>query len=272
MNEIEIDPYEEKPAVISDISNFDFSQREISITADVKNINLLANVKIEKLWLFCAKEKDIDRIFKIIQPEYVNLYQLLAKDLTCLEQLKCKTLVLDWNTKALKLWNLKKNDNLRKLSVRDFSKISNINEIQNAKELVSLSLEGGMWKPLKIDSLNPLIHLKKLKWLRLMQIKVADESLEPISSLNNLKKLEISNQFPTKEYANLTVKLPKTECSMFQPYQEVEIKDEYGNLVYDRMIIGKRKPFLLSKKDQTRIEKYEKEFEKLKNNYVQHRA
>jgi hypothetical protein len=271
MNEIEINPYAVKPAVISDISNFDFSKNEISITADAKNLNLLQNIRIDKLWLFSAKEKDIDRIFKIIQPEYVNLYQILAKDLTCLEQLKCKTLVLDWNTKALKLWNLKKNDNLRKLSVRDFSKISNINEIQNAKKLLSLSLEGEL-KDLKIDSLSPLIHLKKLQYLRLMQIKVADESLEPISGLNNLKKLEISNQFPTKEYANLTVKLPKTECSMFQPYQEVEIKDEYGNLVYDRMIIGKRKPFLLSKKDQTRIEKYEKEFEKLKNNYVQQRV
>ena len=265
MSEIEIDPYEEKPAVISDISNFDFSKKEISITADAKNINLLANVKIDKLWLFSAKEKDIDRIFKIIQPEYVNLYQLLAKDLTCLEQLKCKTLIVDWNTKALKLWNLKKNSNLRQLSIRDFSKISNINEIQNAMELVSLSLEGGMWKPLKIESLSPIIHLKKLQYLRLMQIKVADESLEPISNLNNLKTLEISNQFPTKEYAYLSVKLPETECTMFQPYHKVKINGQDGKLVYDTMITGKRKPFLLSTKDNERIKKYTAQFEKLKN-------
>ena len=120
MSEIEIDPYETKPAVISDISDFDLSIKEISITADAKNINLLENVGIQKLWLFGAKEKDIDRIFKIIQPEYVNLYQILAKDLTCLEQLNCKTLIADWNTKALKLWNFERNKNLRKLSIRDF--------------------------------------------------------------------------------------------------------------------------------------------------------
>ena len=269
MTEIEIDPYETKPAVISDISEFDFSKNEISITADAKNINLLENAKIDKLWLFGAKEKDIDRVFKIIQPEYVNLYQLLAKDLTCLEQLKCKTLLADWNTKALKLWDLKRNGDLRKLSIRDFSKISNIDEIQVAKNLVSLSLEGGMWKPLKIDSLKPIIHLEKLEYLRIMQIKVADESLKPIAELNNLKTLEISNQFPTKEYANLAVKLSKTDCSMFQPFHKVEIEGEDGKLIYDTMIIGKRKPFLLSTKDGERIKKYETEFEKLKKQYIE---
>jgi len=269
MTEIEIDPYETKPAVISDLSHFDLSENEISITADAKNINLLEGAKIDKLWLFGAKEKDIDRVFRIIQPEYVNLYQLLAKDLTCLEQLRCKTLFADWNTKSLKLWDLKRNKNLRKLSIRDFSKISNIAEIQSAENLVSLSLEGGMWKPLRIDSLKPLINLKKLQYLRLMQIKVADESLEPIAELNNLKTLEISNQFPTKEYANLAVKLSKTDCSMFQPFHKVEIKGEDGKLIYDTMIIGKRKPFLLSTKDSERIRKYENQFEKLKKKYLE---
>ena len=111
--------------------------------------------------------------------------------------------------------------------------------------------------------------MTQLEYLRLTNIKVADESLEPISHLRNLKKLEVSNQFPTKEYAYLSVKLTETECSMFRPSHEVEIKDANGKLVYDRMIIGKRKPFLLSTKDQNRIEKYEKEFEKLISNGAQ---
>ena len=213
------------------------------------------------------KEKDIEQIFSLHQPKYVSLYQFLAKDLSCLENLnKCETLITEWNTKATELWNVKSNRNLKKLAVRDYSKISDLSKLAEATQIKSLSLDGGIDKKLKVDSLKPLSKLTQLEYLRLTNIKVANESLVPLSNLRNLKILELSNQFPTKEYASLSVKLVKTECSMFRPYHEVEIEDENGNLVYDRMIIGKRKPFLLSTKDQTRIEKYEKEFEKLKSN------
>ena len=272
MNDITIDRFENKPDFVSDLANFDNSKTELHIRADVKNRKLLNELNIEKLWLIGAKEKDIEQIFSIHQPKYVSLYQFLAKDLSCLEQLdKCESLITEWNTKATELWNFQSNQNLRKLAIRDYSKISDLSALEKATKIKSLSLDGGIDKKLKVDSLKPLSKLLELEYLRLTNIKVGDESLEPIANLRNLKTLELSNQFPTKEYANLAVKLTKTKCSMFQPYHEIEIKDENGNLVYDRMIIGKRKPFLLSTKDQTRIEKYEKEFEKLKNNYAQQR-
>ena len=272
MSNITIDRFENKPEFISDLTDFDNSKTELHIRADVKNRKLLNELNIEKLWLIGAKEKDIEQIFSIQQPKYVSLYQFLAKNLSCLENLnKCETLITEWNTKATELWNLKSNPNLRKLAIRDYSKISDLSALEKATQIKSLSLDGGMDKKIKVENLKPLSKLSQLEYLRLTNIKVADESLEPISYLTNLKILELSNQFPTKEYANLAVKLTKTECSMFQAYHKVGIKDENGNLVYDRMIIGKRKPFLLSTKDQNRIKKYEKEFEKLKNNYAQHR-
>ena len=265
MNDITIERFENKPEFTSDLADFDNSKTELHIRADVKNRKLLNELNIEKLWLIGAKEKDIEQIFSLHQPKYVSLYQFLAKDLSCLESLtECETLITEWNTKATELWNIKANPNLKKLAIRDYSKISQLSALESATQIKSLSLDGGIDKKLKIDSLKALSKLKQLEYLRLTNIKVADESLEPIIHLSNLKILELSNQFPTKEYANLSVKLTETECSMFRPYHEVEIKDENGNLVYDRMIIGKRKPFLLSKKDSTRIEKYEREFEKYK--------
>ena len=272
MNEIIIERFENKPEFTSDLADFDNSKTELYIRADVKNRKLLSELNIEKLWLIGAKEKDIEQIFSLHQPKYVSLYQFLAKDLSCLESLnKCETLITEWNTKATELWNFQSNPNLRKLAIRDYSKISDLSALEKATQIKSLSLDGGMDKKLKVGNLKPLSKLSQLEFLRLTNIKVADESLEPISNLTDLKILELSNQFPTKQYANLAVKLTKTECSMFQAYQEVEIKDENGNLVYDRMIVGKRKPFLLSVKDQNRIDKYEKEFENLKNNYAQQR-
>ncbi len=56
MKDTVIDPYQIKPAIITDLSEFDTSQNEISIRANAKNIDLLENFKIDKLWLFAAKE------------------------------------------------------------------------------------------------------------------------------------------------------------------------------------------------------------------------
>ncbi|WP_289061180.1 hypothetical protein [uncultured Zobellia sp.] len=257
MNEISIDRFEKKPEFTSDLADFDNSKTELHIRADVKNRKLLKELNIENLWLIGAKEKDIEEIFLLQQPKYVNLYQFLAKDLSCLEALeKCETLVTEWNTKATELWNIKSNPNLNKLAIRDYSKISDLSALGKATQIKSLSLDGGINKKLKVDTLNPLSGLTKLEYLRLSNIKVADESLEPIGELKGLKLLELSNQFPTKEYANLAVKLTNTECLKFKAHNEVRLKDENGNLVYDTMITGKRKPFLLSTKDSLRIEKY----------------
>ncbi|QTD36367.1 hypothetical protein JL193_09355 [Polaribacter batillariae] len=264
MKDIRIDRFETKPEFVSDLADFDNSKAELYIRANVKNRHLLNELNIEKLWLIGAKEKDIEQIFSIHQPKHISFYQFLAKDLSCLESLnKCETLIMEWNTKATELWNFKSNLNLSKLAIRDFSKISDLSLLEKATQIKSLSLDGGMDKKLKVDTLKPLSKLPQLEFLRLTNIQVSDESLEPISNLGNLKILELSNQFPTIEYAKLAAKLVNTKCAMFNAYQKVEFKKD-GILIYDTMITGKRKPFLLSTKDQSRIEKYKKEFEKLK--------
>ncbi|MBP1840115.1 hypothetical protein [Formosa algae] len=265
MTKFLIDPYETKPGIIEDLKDFDSTSNSLSITSKVKNIERLKNLEIDNLWLFSAKEKDIEKIFNLIQPKYVSLYQVLINDLSCLENLKaCETLLLDWNTKATKLWDFKKNKKLKNLSIRDFSKISNIDEIENISQLKSLSLEGGMWKPMKLDSLKSIAVNRNLGYLRLINLRLKDNSLKPLWNLSKLELLDISNQFPTKEIAGLSRVLLNTKCSLFQPYIDVEIKDQNNNLKYDVMIVGKRKPFLLKSKDNKRLEKYIKEFKRFK--------
>lgn len=93
--------------------------------------------------------------------------------------------------------------------------------------------------------------------------RVLDESLEPISTLNGLQELEISNQFPTKEYARLSVSLPHTVCEKFEPYVSLS-QTIYGN---DVMVVGKRKPLLNSTHDKLKLEKYEEQFKALQNTF-----
>lgn len=266
---IEINKYIEKPEFITDLANFDKSKSELHIKTDVKNLQLLKEFNLDKIWLIGAKEKDIDHIFSLIQPKYVNLYHFQAKDLKCLESLvDCETLIIEWNTKAQSLWDISANKKLRKLSISDFSKISDWSELESASQIRSLALDGGFGKALNVNSLNPISKLEKLEFLSLMNIKLSDESLAPIEELNSLKILVLSNKFPTKEYARLSVKLRNTKCNLFRAHIPVKITGEKNELVYDTMITGKRKPFLLSSIDFARIEKYEKDFEKLRNTFM----
>lgn len=52
----------------------------------------------------------------------------------------------------------------------------------------------------------------------------------------------MSNQFPTKEYAMLSMRLKKTKCAYFAPYIRLN-QDIDGK---DIMVIGKGKPLLNS--------------------------
>lgn len=56
----------------------------------------------------------------------LHIYEMRVEDLSTLECLKeLAVLALEWNTKAYKLWDISKNQNLKSLSIKDFSKLNN---------------------------------------------------------------------------------------------------------------------------------------------------
>ena len=92
---------------------------------------------------------------------------------------------------------------------------------------------------------------------------VSEDGLRPIEVLKDLKELWLSNQFETIDYAYLSVKLPNTKCDSFKPY--IKYDKPIGDR--DTMITGKRKPFLNSLNDRTKIEKYERDFYKMVSDF-----
>ncbi|WP_348825748.1 hypothetical protein [Flavobacterium aestuarii] len=258
----------EKPKYLLDLNDFDNKEKSIWIPADAKNLERLQHLYIENLYVNGAKEKDLEKILSFVKPKYLKLYNLLAKDLSILESLETtETIILQWNTKSESLWNIAKNVSLKHLEINDFSKLQNIEGIANARQILELTISGGINKALKIESLKPLINLSNLEILSLWNLKIEDDSLRPIGNLKKLRLLEISNQFETKEYAWLAVKMKHTECKMFNAVNNCKITDANGKIVWDTMVTGRRKSFLLSNKDQVKIEKYKVEFEKLKTQY-----
>ena len=257
----------QKPkAFITDLNDFDKTEKSLHMSVSAKNIERLKELSIENLWLIGANDKELRKILPLVNLKYLNLYQVLAKDLTILETLdKSETIILNWNTKSTSLWDISKNKSLKTLEITDFSKLEEVDQLSLATQISNLTLGGGHDKPLKIKTIRPLEGLKNLKYLCLTNLKIADDTLHPIGQLKNLELLEISNQFETKEYAWLATRLPNTKCKMFQATNSCNIVGADNKLVWDTMITGRKKSFLLSTKDQVKIDKYIKDFEKLKN-------
>ena len=257
----------QKPkAFITDLNDFDKNEKSLHMSVSAKNLDRLKELSIENLWLIGANDKELRKILPLVNLKYLNLYQVLAKDLTILETLdKTETIILNWNTKSTSLWDISKNKGLKTLEITDFSKLEEIDQLSLATQISDLTLGGGHDKPLKIKTIKPLAGLKNLKYLGLTNLKIADDTLQPIDQLKNLEILEISNQFETREYAWLATRLQNTKCKMFQATNSCNIVGADNKLVWDTMVTGRKKSFLLSTKDQLKIDKYIKDFERLKN-------
>ncbi|CAH2713892.1 hypothetical protein BACCIP111895_01046 [Neobacillus rhizosphaerae] len=258
-------PTGKQPKFTKDLKQLEETLKEIAIQGKTENLELLKDFPdIETVWVYTVNQREFDLIINSINPKTLYIYEMRVEDLSALEQLEnVEKIYLRWNPKAIKLWDMSKNTSLKYLSIEDFKRLNQIDPIESCRSLEELNLAGGIWTTLNIDTLAPIEHLQKLRILGLSNIKLKDESLEPISHLKGLLELEISNQFPTEDFAMLSVELPHTKCDYFQPY--VKLDDPIDGK--DVMVIGKRKPFLNSSADIKRIEKYEEQFEAFQRKY-----
>ncbi|WP_028401003.1 hypothetical protein [Ectobacillus panaciterrae] len=256
---------DQRPKSTGDLDRIEISTTELMIHGKTKNITKLKSLSnLEKLWVYTVNQEEFDTIIGLVNPQFLYVKEMRVEDLSSLESLSnIETLELEWNPKASRLWDITKNTSLKSLTIIDFKRLNDIRNIQRCKKLESLHLEGGIWNTLKLNTLEPLKHLSNLKYLFLSNISAKDESLEPVSQLTGLQELKISNQFPTEEYARLSVTLPNTQCEYFQPYIYL------SNSIDDKdiMVIGKRKPLLNSKVDMKRMKKYEEQFKSLQDKY-----
>lgn len=222
---------------------------------NLKNL-FIFNIKLNELLALSMQKLGLDVLY---------LYNAQIEDLSPLEQFKTvKYILINWNSKVSKLWKLTCNEKLEGLSLTHTTKIRSLRGLEKATNLKHLSLSGGMWSTLILDTLSPIASLKNLEYVSLKSIRVLNDGLKPLKELTKLKELDLSNQFETEDYALLSVFLKNTKCNLFSPYVKLS-KAIAGK---DVMITGKRKPFLNSKSDKERIAKYVTAFENYKEKYA----
>lgn len=224
--------------------------------------DLSSPVLVDVAYILGVSERSFGRLCGLVHADRMEFYEMRVADLAPLAQIpNLRHLAIRWNTKATSAAPLARL-NLVGLILDKTPKITDLNPIGDLHDLEYFAFTGGMHTKNTARSLAPLANVPKLKELRLLNVKVEAAGLTPLAGCPALKKLEISNHFPTEEYAFLSVHLPNTACSLFSPWVK------HGGSDKDVMIVGSRKPFLNSSNDRARIEGYEHSFAELKKQFA----
>ncbi len=125
--------------------------------------------------------------------------------------------------------------------------------------LQALTISGGMNTTQVIETLEPLTTLPDLRELRLVALKLADDSLRPLVRCKALTDLWLPNTLDVSEYAYLAAMRPDIRANALAAYQVMGHK--IGGK--DVMVTGRRRPFLNSKTDGAKMATYQARFDEI---------
>jgi hypothetical protein len=253
------------PDIAEDLADLQAAPARLTVAAETRNLDRLADWRdFEALWFYGMKDARLAEILPRVEPRYLSLVDFKSPDLAFLPPFaRLEALELGHNTKLADLSDLSRFTGLRLLSLLSCPKVRDIAPIGDLVNLEVVDLGGGMWDKFRTPTLAPLRRLENLRFVALKAIRVEDESLEPLARLRCLEGLELSNQFPTAEYARLSVALPQADCEMFQPFTEANI----GRKARTVMVTGKRKPFLTLPDDEAKLERYVARFRVMQDKF-----
>ena len=154
------------------------------------------------------------------------------KNLDCLENLtNLQHLNLGLSSGIESIKPVGEIQNLITFESENLKKVKDWNYLSNLTQLEGLGIYGGMYKRLKLESIDFVKELLNLKYLFLISTSLLNKSLKPIENLKELRSLKLTNDWPEEEFQKLRTELPKLE---------------YGNVANDKQtqylkrILGKK--------------------------------
>jgi len=183
-----------------------------------RGISSLQNLK--KLKASQVDQGFLEEICQLPDLEYLELYTVSASDLTPLKNLRSlKTLRLDIVSKAEDFTSLAEMTWLDALMISHAKHLSDLSFLSNADHLRYLGVEGAMWTAQKIESLKPLMGLKKLEYLFMSSIRLQDKKLTYLAAIKNLKVLDCARFAPKASFDDLHSLMPLLECRWCDSYK-----------------------------------------------------
>jgi hypothetical protein len=161
----------------------------------------------------------LDEVGKLANLERLELeWPMVAKDLTPLFGLeKLAFLSIDSPRNIADFRPLLDLPALRTLIITNPKKMADLSWLSEAHHLEVIGIEGGMWSPYKIPSLEPLAGLRSLNAFLGVSTRLADKSLAPLAHCPNLAYLGIACVAPKEEFDRLKAAKPGLACDWFRP-------------------------------------------------------
>jgi len=221
--------------------------------------DLDAPLRGEGAFAFSVNEAELAQLCEHVDVAFLGFKGLRTTTLAPLTRMKrLRRLQLWWVQKLADLLPLAELP-LEVLILDDLRYANDITPVAKIAGLKALMLSGGMSTTQVIDTLEPLTKLPKLQELRLVALKLGNDTLRPLERCMALTDLWLPNTFDVSEYAYLAAKRPDLRSNALRPYEVLEHRVN-GK---DVMVTGKRRPFLNSKTDSDKIAKYQVQFEAL---------
>lgn len=170
------------------------------------------------------------------------------------------------NHRIRTLWDMKENKALKGLHISDFSRLTSLDGIEAATSLRQFWIGNAIWLTMEIESLMPLAGLP-LTYLGFFCKRVRDGDLSFFPALDKLQCFDCAlNAFSTEQFAWIAANCPGATGRALQAKEDFDYTwaDEPGP---GTSIVGKRKPTLLYKGNEERIQRYVDAFERLKAGY-----
>ena len=154
-------------------------------------------------------DNELEYIGRITWLEQLELAAPTSRDLGALQNLSGLRILSTSNGSRLE--SFAGIENLRRLQLLSSSntpKLASIDVIGSLADLRILFLAGGMYKPIRIPSLRPLSSLDRLLKLVLSNVRVDEGSLGPLAGLKSLRRLSLPLYFAAEEFMMLERSLP----------------------------------------------------------------
>lgn len=190
----------------------------------------------------------------------LRLYHLTTVNLQGVEALHTVTdLSLHWAPKITSVAPVFAMSWLRRLEIVDFPRLTDLHGVEQLTHLDEFRAAGGVWKPLRIDTIKPLSRLRNLSRLSLQHIRLEDDDITPLAALSNLQSLVLSNEFEREQVAYLAKHLNGGLEEPLAAYSETSRAcKRCGEPAF--MFTGRGMPFLCRVCDATRFQRLEREF------------
>ncbi|MBI4503481.1 MAG: hypothetical protein HY700_20265 [Gemmatimonadetes bacterium] len=164
-------------------------------------------------------ENEIRVLAQIRSLHMLSLYNIRAQNVDPLAALRnLAHLHCDGAPTLTRLHFLQELRGLRTLWLEHFRGLKELSEIGALTQLWGLVLAGSMWTAMRVRSLQPLSALVRLRQLHLINVRVDDGSLVPLTRLTNLRQLWVPNWFRVAEFAALAAFLPTTDGPFHSPW------------------------------------------------------